>query len=366
MAETPERKRRLGVVVNPTAGKGRGARVGNDVVNRLFSEGYDVWNLSGNSATLALEHCKRAIADGLDALIVVGGDGMVHLGINAVAGTGVPLGIVAMGTGNDFAHVIGLPVHDTQETVEAMDLALAQGPAGIQSFDALQVTGLGLEGEETKHPEYVRYAAGALSCGIDAAINARANIMTRPRGSARYVLAALRELSIYDAWQYHLIIENARVEEADLPRLLAFPGITDGGPEADGVGRRLHWDSPGALVTAANGKQIGGGILVAPDALPNDGLIDLVIAGDVKRAGAAKLFPQMLGGGSHKDSDDVRIIQCSAVTVESGDGGRHLPATFADGEYLGTLPLRAQIMPGALKILVPPQEASASEPTSPE
>ncbi|MDR2723426.1 MAG: hypothetical protein LBB54_06855, partial [Cellulomonadaceae bacterium] len=93
--------RKIGVVVNPTAGKGRAAKVGKNVEKLFESQGYDVWDLSGHNADLALEHAQRAVASGLDALVVVGGDGMVSLGLQAVGDTSVPFGIVAVGTGND-------------------------------------------------------------------------------------------------------------------------------------------------------------------------------------------------------------------------------------------------------------------------
>ena len=250
--------RRLGLVINPTAGKGRGEKVGQQVVDLLDSEGYQVLNLSGNTATLALEHVRRAMKDGLDALIVVGGDGMVHLGVQAVAGTDVPLGIVAMGTGNDFAQLIGLPVHDTQEAVSALDQALAAEDAGIIAVDAICVTGWGLSGQadgqadgqtdrqqvdghqldgqqtdgqqtdgqhdgqgaavepglsgQVTQPDYISWGAGAISAGLDAAINARANAMVRPRGSSRYIIAALRELATYRSWPYKVTIENVRLK----------------------------------------------------------------------------------------------------------------------------------------------------------
>ncbi|WP_425953652.1 diacylglycerol/lipid kinase family protein [Xylanimonas sp. McL0601] len=343
--------RRLGVVVNPTAGKGRGARVGHDVVERLVAAGHDVWNLSGHSADLALEHARRAAADGLDALVVVGGDGMVHLGVQAVAGTPTPLGIVAVGTGNDFATTLGLPVRDAAPAVTALLAALDAGAAGVRAVDAIRVTGAGLSGRK-QAGEPQRWVAGAVSAGLDAAVNARANAMVRPRGSARYVVAALREIAAYRAWQYRLTFAHVQGDDAALAALATLPGFTDLGPEPDGDGRRLRWESAGALVTASNGSTLGGGIPVAPHAEIDDGVLDVVLAGDVGRGGASVLFPRILAGGRHLGHPQVRVVHARAVDIEPGDGAEHLPSAFGDGEHLGTLPLRAELVPGALKVLV--------------
>lgn len=350
---------RLGVVVNPTAGKGRGARVGQDVVDRLAAAGHDVWNLSGSTADLALEHAHRAVADGLDALVVVGGDGMIHLGIQAVAGTGTPLGIVAVGTGNDFATKLGLPLRDAAPCVDALLEALDAGPAARRAIDLIAVTGEGLSHRNTVDPAvdpetpHVRWVAGAVSAGLDAAVNARANAMVRPRNSSRYVLAALREIAGYRAWDYRLVFEHVQGDKTAIDQLLTLDGFTDLGPEDDGDGRRLTWHSTGALVTAANGSSIGGGIPVAPDASVEDGLLDVVIAGDVGRSGACVLFPMLLAG-KHTGHQDVRIVRARAVTVDPAlavDGTGHIAAAFGDGEHLGTLPLRAELHPGALTVL---------------
>ncbi|MCL1871849.1 MAG: diacylglycerol kinase [Promicromonosporaceae bacterium] len=344
---------RLGVVVNPTAGKGRGARVGRDVVDRLVATGHDVYDLSGHTADLALEHARRAVADGLDALVVVGGDGMVHLGVQAVAGTPTPLGIVAVGTGNDFAGKVGLPVGQAHAGVATLLTALEAGAAGVRAVDAIHVTGDGLSHRKTAGGAS-RWVAGAVSAGLDAAVNERANAMLRPKGSARYVVAALREIAAYRAWQYQLTFEHVDADPAALAALCTLEGMHDDGPEPDGDGRRLRWNAPGALVTAANGSTIGGGIPVAPLADISDGLLDVVLAGDVGRAGASVLFPMILAGGRHLGHDRVRVVRARAVRIDPADGASHLPSAFGDGEHLGTLPLRAELRPGALHVLVPP------------
>ncbi|WP_430595729.1 diacylglycerol/lipid kinase family protein, partial [Isoptericola sp. QY 916] len=130
--------------MNPTAGKGRAAYAGEGVLAGLRRAGHDVVDLSGPHADAALARARAAVdAPGrpVDALVVVGGDGMVHLGAQAVAGTEVPLGIVPVGTGNDFAATLGLPVRDPAAAGAALCRALDAGPAGRRPVDAALVTG---------------------------------------------------------------------------------------------------------------------------------------------------------------------------------------------------------------------------------
>ena len=126
----------LGVVVNPTAGKGRGTQAGRRVHELLRARGHKVEDLSAATLAQATDRARAAAVQGLDALVVVGGDGMVHLGVNVVAGTGLPLGIVAAGTGNDIARTLALPRGDVEASVAAIEHGLLDGPRRV---DAVRV-----------------------------------------------------------------------------------------------------------------------------------------------------------------------------------------------------------------------------------
>src|SRR5215207_11615300 len=104
--------REIALLVNPTSGRGRGARVGNEVAARLHAAGLAVRQLAGRDVRESQDMAQEAVARGTDALVVVGGDGMVHLGLQAVGGTEVPFGVVPAGSGNDFARAIGVPLRD--------------------------------------------------------------------------------------------------------------------------------------------------------------------------------------------------------------------------------------------------------------
>ncbi|WP_329957567.1 diacylglycerol/lipid kinase family protein [Nocardioides anomalus] len=104
--------REIALLTNPTSGKGRGGQARAAVLDRLRRGGLVVRDLSGRDADESLDLARAALQDGAEALVVLGGDGMVHLGVQAVAGTGTPLGIVPAGTGNDVARYFDLPRKD--------------------------------------------------------------------------------------------------------------------------------------------------------------------------------------------------------------------------------------------------------------
>jgi diacylglycerol kinase (ATP) len=333
--------RRVGVAVNPTAAGGRARDAGLLVVGRLRAAGHDVVDLTGTDATDATARTTTAVRDGaVDALVVVGGDGMVHVGVQAVAGAGVPLGVVAAGTGNDFAAAHDLPVRRPGAAADLLLTALATGRT--RPVDAIAVTGA----------PGSRWVAGAVSAGLDAAVNGRANALPA-RLPARYVLSALAEIATFRAWGYDLTFTGV-VDDGGLP--------LEPAASADDVVHR--WRGRAALVTAANIHRIGGGIRVAPDARSDDGLLDVVVATVLTRAAAATIFPSMFSG-RHTRRRDVHVVRAGAVTIAPADvpsadrprGARQpseLPLAHGDGEALGPLPVTARAVPGAVALLAAP------------
>ena len=300
---------RVGVLINPTAGQGRGAARGAAVLSALRSRGHAVLDLTAGSADAALRAGRQAVVDGVDALVAVGGDGMVHLAANIVAGTDLPLGVVAAGSGNDVARAAGLPRHDVAASVRGIEDGLESGGREI---DAVRIGPPGYLTHE--------WFLGVLSCGIDAAVNERANTLTWPRGTGRYVRALGMVLRRFRPYGYRITVDG-RV-----------------------------WESPGTLVAIANGSSIGGGMRIAPDALMDDGLLDVVIAGPLSRAGVAAIFPKVYPG-RHLSHPACSVVRGRSVLVEPSHVGPPPPPAFADGERLGPLPMLAEIAPGAVRLL---------------
>lgn len=111
------------------------------------------------------------------------------------------------------------------------------------------------------------------------------------------------------------------------------------------------WESAGSLVAVANIAWFGGGLKIAPDADPEDGLLDVVVAGPFSRPGIVGIFPQLYSG-RHVDHPKVSVFRSRAVTIEPVAAlGPHPPVAFADGERIGPLPLRIELVPGALDVL---------------
>ena len=300
----------LGLVINPTAGKGRGTQAGRRVHELLRSRGHKVEDLSAATLAQATDRARAAAVQGLDALVVVGGDGMVHLGVNVVAGTGLPLGIVAAGTGNDIARSLGLPRGDVGAAVAAVEHGLLDGPRRV---DAVRVG-------SPAHAAHEWYL-GVLSCGFDAAINARANEMTWPKGSGRYVRALLTELGRFQPYGYRVTVDD------------------------------VVWESAGTLVAVANTPWFGGGFQIAPDARIDDGLLDVVVAGPFTKRGVVRIFPG-IPQGKHLSHPAVDVLRGRSVLIEPfADLGPVPPVAFADGERVGPLPLRVSIDAGVLSVL---------------
>lgn len=304
---------RVGLVVNPTAGKGRAGRVAAEVRSGLAAAGLDPVDLSGDDEAQATSRARAGLAAGLDALVVVGGDGMVHLGTNVVAGTAVPLGIVAVGSGNDVARDLGLPVRRVEESIEVVRDALLAGPHGVRALDAVAVSRPG-------GPTEAWYMA-VLSCGIDAAVNDRANRLTWPSGEGRYLRALAAELVDFAPYGYRVTM--------------------------DGV----VWEGAGTLVAVANTRCFGGGLLIAPDAEPDDGLLDVVIADGLSRSALVRLFPRLYKG-THVRHPAVQVRRARSVLIEPAPArGAVPPVAFADGEPIGPLSLQCDAHPGAVRVL---------------
>lgn len=293
---------RIGLLINPTAGKHRGEQVGTRVADLLEAAGREVVDLTGLDASRAEGKARAAVASGdIDLLVVAGGDGAAGVGANICADTDVPLGIVAVGTGNDNARELGLPVQDVDASVRRI---LA---GGVRRMDLGRVL--------TDDGERVRDYLGVLSCGFDAVVNERANNMLWPRGPQRYNLAILRELPVFGPIHYELTI--------------------------DGVEREID----GMLVCVANGRAIGGGMKVAPTADVEDGLLDVVIVHDIPMATFLSVFPKVFKG-THTSHPAVEIVRGASIRIAT-----ERIVSYADGERVAPLPLTVEAAPGALSIV---------------
>ncbi|HYH76855.1 MAG TPA: diacylglycerol kinase family protein [Arthrobacter sp.] len=303
---------RIAVAINARASSGSRLRAGAEVVDYFRAAGMDVLELRESSFARLGSAVDRALAASVDALVVVGGDGMVHLAVNALAGSGglgsrVPLGIVRTGTGNDAARTLALPLNDVEAACRRITAGMAAGgrPVDLGRISADAGT---------------RWFAGALSAGFDASVNDRGNRWRWPRGKARYNLAMLRELATFRAIEYT---------------------VTDYTETDDGV----SWQQRAMLISIANGQSIGGGMRITPDARLDDGMLDLFVVSPLSRARFLAVFPKVFTG-RHVGHPAVEIRQVRKVRLSA----RNVTA-YADGERIGPLPLTVEVDPGAVRIL---------------
>lgn len=277
----------------------------------LSRYGHRLRDLSAGSWTASYENAARHRRH-LDALVVVGGDGMVHLGAQVCAERRLPLGIVAAGSGNDVASALGLPLLD----IPAAALAIHEGLEGKSvQMDAGKLTGRSIE-----HPNKPRYYLAVLSTGIDAAVAARAQSIQFPRGPLKYKYAAMREIPRFKPYGVDVTI--------------------------DGTTHVRHC----TLVAVANTHIFGGGLMISPHSTVFDGKLEVVLAEAMPKRHMVKLLG-MLNDGSHLDDPTISVVQATSVSIAHNPVGAPLPAAFADGELVGSQPLTVKVAPGALRVL---------------
>jgi diacylglycerol kinase (ATP) len=289
---------RVTLVVNPSSGKGRAQEMLPQVAGRLRDDGVETDILLSRSFDEAVEMTSEAVRRGADVLAVMGGDGMMHLGVNACADQdGTSLALIPAGTGNDLCRGLGLPAFDPVAAVALI------GAGNLRRFDLTRVND--------------RWVGAVLATGFDAMVNHRANLMPWPKGGLRYPLAALAELRVFNPLTYRLTL--------------------------DGHVRDLE----AMLIAVGNTASYGGGMKICPDADPSDGLLDLTIVHSASRAKLMRLLPQTFSGRFVRDPC-VERLRARSVRVERQD-----LAGYGDGEPLAAGPLDVEVRPGLLCVYSP-------------
>jgi diacylglycerol kinase (ATP) len=293
----------VAVLRGPTAGRGRHEASVTAALAALRSGGREVVVLDANTAAEAEAACARAIADGAAALIAIGGDGTLHLAVQAVAGTGVPFGVIPAGTGNDFATAVGIPA-DQLTAAGAITAALDAG--STRRVDLARLSG----------PDgYLRWFAAVLGAGFDAIVNERANAMGWPKGRRRYDIAIFAELLRLRPRHYRITVDGT------------------------------SYDRDAVLVAVGNTHSYGGGMKMCPAADPTDGLLDIVVAGPISRTTLLRLQPKVYQG-THVTHPALVQLQGRTVTLDAQG-----ITAYADGERTCPLPITVSAVPGALNLL---------------
>jgi diacylglycerol kinase (ATP) len=302
------------LVVNPNAGHGKAKKLLGHVTATILTKlpGVNLRVYQTASFAEARLRCIEAVGNARgqvaghrpDSLLVMGGDGMMHLGLNACAATGVPLGLIPAGSGNDFCRGVGIPTG----FAAALDVIVA---GNLGKIDLMEMTGDLAQGARR------RWAGSILSSGFDARVNARVNRMKWTLGSLSYTWAALAELSIFEPLNYRLLVDGKPLQQTAM------------------------------FICVGSAGYFGGGMHGLPFADVRDGLLDLTIINPVSRMTLLRLLPAMFTGAFVRDPA-VRCLRAREVVVD-GDG----LIAYADGEDVGKVPITLRAVPDALTLYLP-------------
>ncbi|HSO99504.1 MAG TPA: diacylglycerol kinase family protein [Solirubrobacteraceae bacterium] len=288
----------LTLIVNPHAGGGRARRSLPAVQASLRVGGAECETHFTENLGHAGELARGAAAAGRVA-VAFGGDGLIGAVAGALRGTEGTLGVLPGGRGNDFARVLGLPAEP--EAAAAILLAGVPRPVDL--------------GETAEGAAFV----GIASCGFDSDANRIANQATLVRGNLVYAYGALRALAAWKPASFVVTIDDAPARR--------FTGYS---------------------VAAANSKAYGGGMLLAPDASLEDGLLDVVISSHIGKLRFLALLPTVFRG-EHVNQPQVTVLRGRQVTISADR-----PFTvYADGDPIAELPATIRAVPHAIRVLLP-------------
>ncbi len=299
------------VILNPVSGRGTGARAAGAIKERLTKLGLDYELVRTNRPWHAAELSESAVEAGFDVVVAAGGDGTANEVLNGLkaaklAGKGTAvLGVLCVGRGNDFAFGVGIP-----QALDEGCQALADGVA--RRIDVGRVVG-------GDFPEG-RFFGNGVGIGFDAVVGFEAQKLTHLRGFAGYFVAALRTIFIY------FRAPHVRVD-------------------IDGDERDLRT----LMVSVMNGRRMGGGFMMAPSALPDDGELDFCIAEEVSRRRIFALIPRFMKG-SQETHPAISMGRGRRVRVSVVEGV--LPA-HADGETLCRegVRLELEVLPAQIDVI---------------
>ncbi|MFF8535054.1 diacylglycerol kinase family protein [Streptomyces sp. SAS_267] len=291
--------RQFTAVVNPTAGGSTGAAALLPVARLLREAGAGLETEYSRSLAHAQELALSAGERGR-VVLAVGGDGIAGGIGGALSGTDTVLGLIPAGRGNDFARALRLPT-------AAADLARVLLHSEPRRVDTIEV-------ESAVHPRTV--VLGSVYAGVDALANQHANHARVLRGAASYYAGGLRAVTGWRPVSYRVTVDG---EE------------------------HLH---RGYTVVAANSAYYGSGRIIAPAALTDDGLLDVVMIREAPRRLFFTLMNE-LKTGAHTARPEVVILRGREIRIEAD---RPVPYG-ADGEVEATLPVTARVRPGDLAML---------------
>ena len=313
------------MIVNPKAGRGAIGRALPRIIEVVEAEELEYTIVQTDAPGHAEQLARDAVTSGCMFVVAVGGDGTVHEVVNGMMGEEGPLvpdvvlGVVPSGSGSDFVKTFGLPMVPEEA---------ARNLAGKTVWGALDIARVRYRTNDGKDAS--RWFANIAEAGIGAHVVVAAAKMPRWLGGRAYRLAALRAIIGYRPQAAHLEF-NGRKGRGVRPDTPLEPGNHQGVV---------------TMVVIANCQFYGGGLRVAPRAIPSDGMLDVLVGEGTKRDAVRAL--QKMPMGTHVPS---KIFSEYLVDRISLDGPQPL-LIEADGEPLGTTPAQFDLVRGAIRLKV--------------
>ncbi len=288
------------IILNPAAGSGTAARHREQLTTFIHSKAasHIDWNMNETISSSHTESVALQAADsGIDIVAAAGGDGTISQVMNGIAGSNSILGVVPLGTGNDFARMIQINTFDQglQTLLHGESRIIDIGKVGCRHF--INIAG----------------------CGFDAVVGEAANKrFKRLRGTIAYIAAVIYALFTFRAAEFRITIDG---------ELLVTKAM---------------------LCSIANAKSYGGGMLIAPDAEIDDGLLDVCILSELSKLEFIRAFPRVYKG-THVTHPAMKIVRAKRVEISSNP----IMPMFLDGELVGHTPGIFEVLPSALRVMVP-------------
>jgi diacylglycerol kinase (ATP) len=291
------------VIVNPASGGGTASRAEPEVASLFASRGYSAKFVHSKSSEDIRDLAAQAAADGFRNVVALGGDGAFHHLVEGIRGTDVVAGFFPAGNGNDIARSLGIP---RDPVAAAIDFLRGQPRA----VDLVRV-----RFSDGRLAHYL----GAGGMGLDAEAAHLANTRFRAwPGVTRYLAGA-----------FTIFFREP---------LLGVMAEMDG----------ASWSGRALFVAVANATSYGSGVRIAPQAKMDDGLLDVVIVGDVGLLRLLEAIPIVLTSGDLRGFPEVTRYRCRQVSLRADRAAR----VHGDGEALGVAPADFEILAGAIRVMV--------------
>ncbi len=288
---------KTGYVVNPVAGKRKSVELIPRIKEAAQKRGQETCLYITEGPGDAEKKAVAALIDGCRVVVAVGGDGTVNEVVNGIAESGAVMGVIPAGSGNDFARTLGIPL-DFEEALECV----LQGET--RSMDVGLING--------------RRFVNVASVGFDAQVVLETyKIKKRIRGPLAYPLGVLKTLAGYRPFAMEIETDERTIRKQVL------------------------------LAAVANGVYYGGGMKIAPEAVADDGLFDVLVVEDMPRLKILRLFP-MIYSGRHLSRSEVEYFRTGKIKISCEEG--HINS---DGEIIGSCPVEMVMHAGGITVIVP-------------